>query len=148
MVLRKMENSSTGIIENPVHEYRTLIRERHLDGFGHVNNAQYLVLFEEARWEMVTSRGYGLQQVKESQIGTVVLECQIRFKRELTLRQEVVIRTQVSEIAKKTLTLRHWILNPDGAVAAEATFLIGCFNLEQRKLISHSEAWLRAVLGK
>lgn len=134
--------------EFPIHEYRTLIRERHLDSFGHVNNAQYMVLFEEARWEMITSRGYGLEQVRRNQVGTVVLECQIRFKRELHLREEVVIRTQVTEVSKKTLVLKHHIVREDGQVSAEASFLLGCFDMKARKLIPVTSDWLSAVLGK
>jgi YbgC/YbaW family acyl-CoA thioester hydrolase len=134
--------------EFPVHEYRTLIRERHLDSFGHVNNAQYLVLFEEARWEMITSRGYGLEEVQKNQVGTVVLECQIRFKRELHLREEILIRTRVMEVSKKTLVLKHELLRKDGLVAAEATFLLGCFDLRARKLIAVTPDWLTALLGK
>jgi acyl-CoA thioester hydrolase len=132
----------------PVHEYRTLIRERHLDAFGHVNNAQYLVLFEEARWEMITSRGYGIREVLSKKIGTVVLECQVRFKRELRLREEIVIRTRVREVSKKTLVLVQEIVKPDGKIGAEATFTLGCFDLEQRKLILVSPEWLHAVAGK
>jgi hypothetical protein len=30
------------------HEYEALIHERHLDTFGHVNNAAYLEILEEA----------------------------------------------------------------------------------------------------
>ncbi len=135
-------------IEFPVHEYRTMIRERHLDSFGHVNNSQYLVLFEEARWEMITSRGYGLKDVKKHEVGTVVLECTVRFKRELGLREEVVIQTKVEEISKKTLILKHLIVKEGGAIAAEASFTLGCFDLKHRKLIPLSEEWLRAVSGR
>jgi YbgC/YbaW family acyl-CoA thioester hydrolase len=143
-----METSEMKSIEFPVHEYRTMIRERHLDSFGHVNNAQYLVLFEEARWEMITSRGYGLKDVKKHEVGTVVLECTVRFKRELGLREEVVIQTKVEEVSKKTLILKHWIVKEGGAIAAEASFTLGCFDLKHRKLIPLSEEWLRAVSGR
>lgn len=34
----------------PIHEYPVVIREHHLDTFGHVNNAAYLDILEEARW--------------------------------------------------------------------------------------------------
>ena len=34
-------------------EYPVIIREQHLDSYGHVNNATYLQLAEEARWEMM-----------------------------------------------------------------------------------------------
>jgi len=143
-----MSESKTHSVEFPVHEYATMIRERHLDAFGHVNNAQYLVLFEEARWDMVTSRGYGFKDVLEKQIGTVVLECRVRFKRELGPRERIVIRTRVAEVSKKTLVLNHFILKEDGSIAAEATFLMGCFDLKARKLIPLFPDWLQAVTGK
>jgi YbgC/YbaW family acyl-CoA thioester hydrolase len=129
------------------HEYKTLIREHHLDSFGHVNNAQYLMLFEEARWEMITSRGYGLKNVQETKIGTVVLECNVRFKRELSLRESITIVTRVESVSKKIVKLNHLILKANGEVAAEAVFTMGCFDLIQRKLITPVSGWLKAITG-
>lgn len=130
------------------HQYRTQIRERHLDSFGHVNNAQYMVLFEEARWEMITSRGYGLKQVHESKIGTVILSCSIKFKRELSVRDWITIETELVTVEKKIGTIRHRILKDDGKIAAEAEYQMGCFDLNERKLIAPTEAWLHAVSGE
>ncbi len=142
-----MNSESTQSVEMPVHEYRTIIRERLLDTFGHVNNAQYLVLFEEARWEMITSRGYGLEKVHQNKIGTVVLDCTVRFKRELKLREEIRIRTQVESISKKILILKHYLLKEDGELAAEASFTMGCFDMNARKLCTPTPEWLAAVTG-
>lgn len=128
-----------------VHEYTTEIRERHLDTFGHVNNAQYLMLFEEARWEMITSRGYGLREVHHHQIGTVVLECSVRFKRELKLRETIRIRTWVTDLRKRIATVHHELLKENGEIAAEANFTMGCFDLKQRKLIAPTTEWLAAI---
>jgi YbgC/YbaW family acyl-CoA thioester hydrolase len=128
-----------------VHEYSCLIRERHLDTFGHVNNAQYLMLFEEARWEMITSRGYGMKEVHAHQVGTVVLECSVRFKRELTLREKVTIKTWVGELRSRLAKIRHELIKENGEVAAEAEFTMGCFDLQERKLISPTESWLLAI---
>jgi thioesterase III len=33
-----------------IFEQAILIREEHLDTFGHVNNARYLEIFGQARW--------------------------------------------------------------------------------------------------
>jgi YbgC/YbaW family acyl-CoA thioester hydrolase len=143
-----MDETAIANPEWPVHEYRTLIRERHLDTFGHVNNAQYLVLFEEARWEMITSRGYGIEQVHARQIGTVVLECKVRFMRELKLREEITIRTRIREIRKKIIFLAHELVKESGDVAAEAEFTLGCFDLRERKLITPDPIWLDALSGK
>jgi len=129
------------------HVYSTLIRERHLDTFGHVNNAQYLMLFEEARWEMITSRGYGLKQIHATRIGTVVLECSVRFKRELHLREEIRIVTRLESASKKIVKLKHELLKPNGELAAEAFFTMGCFDLHARKLIVPTEEWWKAITG-
>ncbi len=131
----------------PTHVYEVMIREHHLDTFGHVNNAQYLVLCEEARWEMITARGYGLKQVHEHKVGTVVLECSVRFKRELKLREKIKIHTHVTGVSKKILTLGHVIVKENGEVAAEATYKMGCFDLAQRKLLIPDELWLGAITG-
>lgn len=39
------------------HVARIKIRGHHLDFYGHVNNARYLKLLEEARWRMVEDSG-------------------------------------------------------------------------------------------
>ncbi len=50
----------------PKATYEVLILESYLDSFGHVNNAAYLTLFEEARWDFITKNGYGLNKVLET----------------------------------------------------------------------------------
>jgi len=47
-------------------EYEVQIKEMHLDSFGHVNNAAYVMLYEEARWDFITRNGFGLDYVLES----------------------------------------------------------------------------------
>ena len=130
------------------HVYRTQIRERHLDSFGHVNNAQYLVLFEEARWEMITSRGYGMKQVLDSGVGTVILSCSIKFKRELSVRDWIQIETELVSVEKKIGLIRQHLFREDGKLAALAEFQMGCFDLKERRLIQPTERWLSAITGE
>jgi thioesterase III len=70
-----------------VFKYQVLIKEHHLDTFGHVNNATYLALLEEARWELLNAHGFGLNAIREQAMGPVILECHIKFLKELTLRE-------------------------------------------------------------
>lgn len=127
--------------------YEFMVCERHLDVFGHVNNAQYMSLFEEARWDRITRRGYGLKEILESKIGTVILESTIRYRRELKNREKVTIETSVLGFNKKIITLKQKMLKEDGEIAADAEFKAGCFDLVQRKLIVPSDAWIFAILG-
>ena len=84
-----------------IFKYEVLIKEYHLDTFGHVNNAMYLSLLEEARWELLNAHGFGLNEIHTRKMGPVVLECHIKFLRELTLRQSVTIESQVLFYEKK-----------------------------------------------
>lgn len=128
------------------HFYRTMILEKHLDTFGHVNNARYFELLEEARWARVTEGGYGLETVQKLRKGPVVLAAEIEFKRELKLREEIEITTQAIEQNGKIGKIEQYILNPaDGSVHARAVFTFGFFDLEKRKLMEATPEWLRAI---
>jgi YbgC/YbaW family acyl-CoA thioester hydrolase len=127
-------------------EYEVLVKESHLDSFGHVNNAVYLTLYEEARWDFITKNGYGLNEVIKLQKGPVILDVQVRFKRELKNRDLIkIISTPVDVKQSKVLTLNQVMFRPDGKIASEATFTIGFFDLVERKLIPASPEWLHAL---
>ncbi len=125
-------------------DYRVQVRECHLDSFGHVNNAMYLVLFEEARWEFITAAGYGLERIQQDQLGPVLIEASVRFKRELKNREWIHIQSRPGEFNGKLVEIHQQMVRGDGKVAAEARFLVGFMDLKERKLVIPSDAWLRA----
>jgi thioesterase III len=127
-----------------VHEYRLLILEKHLDSYGHVNNAAYLEILEEARWDLVTRNGYGFDEVHRRKIGPIVLEVHLRFTRELRNRQEVTIRSWVDSYSGKVGKFAQQIL-AGGEVCCEAQFTIGLFNLTTRRLIRPTPEWVKAL---
>lgn len=125
-----------------------LIRESHLDTFGHVNNATYLQIFEESRWDWITDGGFGLSEIRERRQGPTILEIQIRFIRELTNREPIVVRTGMGEIRGKIFEIHQSILKAENAVACEAVFRCGLFDLAARKLILPTPEWLAALGGE
>ena len=125
--------------------YEIVIRESHLDTFGHVNNAAFLVLFEEARWEFITRGGYGLKQVQEFQRGPVILDLRMRFKKELILREKVKITMEFVDHRGRISRFRQEILKEDGEVAAELELTFGFFDLKTRRLIDPSPEWKKAI---
>lgn len=129
----------------PVHEYKKKILEHHLDTFGHVNNAVYLQLFEEARWDIVSSRGYGLDTVIKTQIGPTILAVTLQFRREIKNRETITIRTTVASHKGKITQLHQVMVNEQGEEACIADFTIGLFDLRQRKLIPPTPEWARAI---
>jgi YbgC/YbaW family acyl-CoA thioester hydrolase len=125
--------------------YRMQILEHHLDTFGHVNNAVYLSLYEEARWDFITRGGYGLRQVHELKQGPVILDVQVKFKKELNNREWISITSFDIYVKGKLMGLKHEILKENGEVASSASFTMGFMDLAQRKLITPPSLWLKAV---
>ena len=128
-----------------VHLYELLIHERHLDTFGHVNNAVYLDLFEAARWDLIDRNGYGLSEIQRRATGPTILEINVRFLRELTNRQRITIKTWVESYAGKIGKMKQQMVNPDGDVCCDALFVFGLFDIKARKLIKPTPEWLKAV---
>jgi acyl-CoA thioester hydrolase len=122
-----------------------LISEAHLDSFGHLNNARYHELFEQARWDLITSRGFGIDTIRRTQTGPVILEVTVRFMRELSPREQIVIRSELVSYERKVGKLRQQMLKADGDVACEAIYTFGLWDLERRKLIEPTPAWAYAV---
>lgn len=128
-----------------IFEYPLIVRESHLDTFGHVNNAKYLEIFEEARWEAITGHGYGMSDIQKSKQGPVILELNLKFLKELRLRKKVVIYTQVLKYEEKIGTMKQWIENDKKEICAEMTMIFGLFDLAERRLILPTPAWLKSI---
>lgn len=127
-----------------VHKYPALIKETNLDVFGHMNNAAYLVLFEDARWDLITRNGYGLHKIQETGLGPVILEMTVRYSKELRLRDEIIIESSMIQYEKKTGTMSQKMVRGTD-VCCTAEFIVGLFDLKSRKLVSPTPDWLKAL---
>lgn len=134
-------------MNNPVYEYEKMILEQHLDTFGHVNNAVYLSIYEEARWDFITKNGLGLKEILESKIGPVILDLQLTFKSELGNREKIKIITQANPLMRNkfVMSLEQKILKENGKVASTMSLSVGLMDLSLRKLISPTPEWLSAL---
>jgi thioesterase-3 len=127
------------------HVYELQILEQHLDTFGHVNNATYLQILEQARWDLITQNGYGLEEVHRRAVGPTILEIHLRFARELRNRQRVSIHSWLESYSGKVGKLIQQITDQAGSLCCEATFTMGLFDLTTRKLILPTPEWLKAL---
>ncbi|MBC7450274.1 MAG: acyl-CoA thioesterase [Cytophagales bacterium] len=124
--------------------YPLIIKEIHLDTFGHVNNATYLTLLEEARWELITQNGYGIKVIRATGLGPTILEINIKFLKELRVREEIVIESYMLSYEGKIGTLVQKMIRK-GEVCCEATFTVGLFSVTERKLVLPTPEWLKAI---
>ncbi len=128
-----------------LHEKTIVIGEPHLDSFGHMNNARYLELFEQARWDLITERGFGIDVMRERQMGPTILGVEMKFLKELAPRETVVIRTELASYERKVGKIRQVMVKANGEVACEAIFTFGLFDIVKRKLIDPTPEWAHAV---
>lgn len=128
-----------------MHRYPVLILETHLDTYGHVNNATYLQIYEEARWDLISSKGYGLKKIHDSKIGPIVLEVNLKFLKEIQLRETITVVSEMLSYTGKISQMKQQMLREDGTVLSEAIFTIALFDLKARKLILPTPEWKHAI---
>jgi YbgC/YbaW family acyl-CoA thioester hydrolase len=128
-----------------LYKYDIIIKEQHLDSYGHVNNAMYLSLYEEARWEAITAGGYGYKVVHETGMGPVILAIDLKFFKELNLRETITVNLEMISYEGKIFKMKQQMLKANGEVASEMILTAGFFDLKNRKLILPNEAWLKAI---
>ena len=126
-------------------EYPLTIRESHLDSFGHVNNATYLTLFEEARWEYITQGGHGLKEVHQLQEGPVILEANLKYRKELKNRTETKVLCYRPSYDGKIGRMIQQIVDYEGKLYCEGSFLFALFDLKKRKIMAPTNQWLQAL---
>lgn len=128
------------------HLYEILINEKHLDTFGHVNNATYLELYEEARWDLITKGGWGLDKIQKEKIGPVITSIKIDFKREIKNREKITIKTKFGSFRNsKVMAVLQQMINEKGDIVNEMTMEAGLFDLANRKLINPTPEWMKAL---
>ena len=129
----------------PILDKTIRISEAHLDSFGHLNHARYFELFEQSRWDIITERGFGIDVIRRTQTGPVILEASAKFLRELAPRETVIIRSELLSYERKIGKMRQVMIKADGEVACDATFVFGLFDMAKRRLIDPTPEWAYAV---
>ena len=130
---------------NEIGVYPITVKESHLDTFGHINNATYLQILEEARWNLITERGFGLNYIQQIKQGPVILEVNIKFLKEIGLRENIKITTQLIKYEGVVGKLEQKIFNSKDALTTQAEFTFGLFDLSKRSLIPPTQKWKTAI---
>lgn len=123
------------------YEMDIVIQETDLDVFGHVNNAAYLRLFENARWQFITEKGVGLKQIQTSGIGPVLLEVNIKYLKELKARDRVKIVSEFYPFEGKIAKIKQSMMNEKGQSCCVAEFVIAVFDIHARRIIDPPDQW-------
>ena len=84
------------------------------DVYGHLNNANYLHLYEEARSEALEDMGMSIGKLSEEGIHIYLTEINLTFKNGLPVGENVVIDTRMIKANRATSIWKQEIFNSAG----------------------------------
>ena len=112
------------------------VRNYHLDGYGHVNNARYLEFLEEARWAFFEEHGL----LSESDgLMLVVVRTDIRYRRAAVDGDILRFEGRLKELTSRHIILTQNIVLPSGKNAVEAEITLMVVSAESGRSISIPE---------
>jgi thioesterase-3 len=97
------------------------IRSFHTDSFGHVNNARYLELLEEARWQFAEHHGL-VQLLNEENLGFIIMELNLRFRLPIFERDTIKVSTSLISLGSDLGEVEQLIRKEDRKLAAKSMF--------------------------
>jgi acyl-CoA thioester hydrolase len=132
--------SATGTQENPPGRYRVDLRWGDMDALGHVNQAVFHELLEEARTAL-------LRTLPSPEKGAFVLaRVELNYRREVPLAHRFVdVTLHVEAIGRASVTVSQQIIRSDGELAADGQSVLVAWDAERRRSRPLSEQEL-AVL--
>ncbi len=102
------------------------VRGYHIDVFGHVNNARYLELMEEARWRYIDRTNF-TALLKKNNWGFAVVNVNINYKRGAYIDEILTIGVKVERMGNSSMTVKQHILLKDTETLvadADVTFVV------------------------
>ena len=128
--------------------YDASVRWSDMDAYGHVNNARFLTLYEEARVAMffVGARDHGLGSFEE---GIVIARHEIDYLRPVDYGEPVRIEMWISEQRAASFTVSYELFD-DGVLASRAKSVCVPYSLANghpRRLTPEEREFLRPYLA-
>lgn len=123
---------------------RIKVRGYHEDRFGHVNNARYLELFEEARWADFEARGLDISFLKEQGVFPVVVRLAISYRRPASAGDVLAISTEVKRAGRRKVVLAQEArFENSDVVCAEAELEVVFLGESTGRAVPLGDAFLR-----
>lgn len=98
------------------------IRSFHTDSFGHVNNARYLELLEEARWQFAEHHRL-VDLLIEENLGFIIMQMNLRFRLPVVEGDTIQVFTSLVALGSDIGEVEQLIMKKgEGKLAAKSMF--------------------------
>jgi acyl-CoA thioester hydrolase len=119
--------STTGTHEIEPGRYRVALRWGDIDALGHVNQAVYHELLEEARAALIT----GLPTPQKGAF--VMARVELNYRREIPLTHRYVeVALRVESVGRSSVTVSQQIYRSDGELAADGQSVLVAWDTSRR----------------
>jgi acyl-CoA thioester hydrolase len=104
---------------HPVSESRVKVRYAETDQMGMAYYGNYFVWFEVGRSQYCNDRGFSYRDMEqETGLFLTVAEAHCRYRRPARYEDELIVRTWVSELTRRTIKFTYEIVRPNGESVA------------------------------
>lgn len=115
-------------------EFKYTVPEEAKDSLGHVNHAYYLTIFELARWSILEEKEIRDQLMHELSIGPIILEANVKYRQELKVGDEVIIKTRFEPFKRDQIFKAIQSMHRGETLISEGEYLAAFMDLKARKM--------------
>jgi len=124
---------------------RHIVPQENCDVMGHMNTRHYAGLFDDAVTYFFTMLGH-FPRAGSPGLGWADVRNIIEFRREVASGAPILVRTRVTDIGTKSMTVSHEMLTADdGILRATMDCRIVCFDLAARRAVPIPDSFRNAV---
>lgn len=118
------------------------VRYGDLDPQGHVNNAQYLTFFEQARIHYIIELGLFTKDQSFMEIGVILADVHITYLEPVYFGQNIKVGVHVAKLGFKSMTWEQNIEDADmDKEIAKGEVVMVAYDYRQRKTIPIPQEW-------
>ena len=107
-------------------EYKRKIFGYECDIYGHLNNAIYLHIYEEARSDALDQMGMSIQTLNEKNIGIFLINLELEFIKAIQMGEIITVHSDIIESTRLRATWKQEIFNSNNELCNRA-FVKGVF---------------------
>ena len=118
------------------------VRYGDLDPQGHVNNAQHLTYFEQARVSYMIELGLFTRDQSFMDIGVILADVHITYLEPVYFGQKIKVGVHAAKLGNKSMTWKQNIVDADsGRELARGEVIIVTYDYKQEKTIPIPQIW-------
>lgn len=106
-------------------EIQIRVRYAETDRMGLLHHANYLVYFEQARTELLRTRGEAYKSLEDQGYFLVIVKAEVRYKSPAHYDDVLTVRTTVTRTSPVRLEHRYEVVR-DGKLLAEGATTLAC----------------------